>query len=294
MGIDTHGFNFLRFAQGFGPLGKTVTLGRQWVALNAAAQTRLLGLKDESQAYTGFCENMLKQHFGATAVDSLDVSAYEGASILQDMNQPLGADLASRFDTVIEYGTIEHVFDIAQALRNVARLCKAPGGQILHAQIANNFCGHGFWQLSPELFYSLYSPENGFADTEIFLAELGNSARWYRIRRPPPGQRLNIMSEDRLYVLVRTVRAELRDTFSVFQSDYVSQWQSGKNEEGFKPWLNMAQQATAPGPWQSAGLKHPNLEAVPVAPLIAKVRMKPGSASDQVPPPTVAPGTPSG
>ena len=129
--------------------------------------------------------------------------------------------------------------------------------------------------MSPELFFSLYSAENGFTDTEIFVAELSNSARWYKVKKPAPGDRLNIMSEDRLYVMVRTVRAEVRAEFSVYQSDYLSQWQSGKNEGGYKPWLNMGQSADLPGgQWRSRGLVHPNLQATPVAPLIAGRRTK--------------------
>jgi len=66
---------------------------------------------------------------------------------------------------------MEHVFNASQGLKNVTRLC-APGGQIIHSLPANNFCNHGFWQFSPELFFSLYSDKNGYSETEIFLADV--------------------------------------------------------------------------------------------------------------------------
>ncbi len=67
------------------------------------------------------------------------------------------------------------MFNIAQALENCVKLCKI-GGQILQAVPANGECGHGFWQMSPELFFSLYSERNGFIETEVFIANLMENA----------------------------------------------------------------------------------------------------------------------
>ena len=52
------------------------------------------------------------------------------------------------------------IFFISPTNPGAIKLTKI-GGMIIHALPANNFCGHGFWQFSPELFYELYSPENG-------------------------------------------------------------------------------------------------------------------------------------
>ena len=63
-------------------------------------------------------EKMFIEKFGSTIVDALDNSLYEGANIVQDLNQVLSDDnLKNKYNTIIDGGTLEHVFDIATALR---------------------------------------------------------------------------------------------------------------------------------------------------------------------------------
>jgi hypothetical protein len=104
-----------------------------------------------------------------------------------------------------------------------------PGGQILHILPANNYCGHGFWQFSPELFFSLYSEENGYKSVEIFIADLTDWKHWYVAAKPKQGRRVEVSSSNPLYILVR---AELHSqSFShrrVFQSDYSYAWSTPK------------------------------------------------------------------
>jgi len=99
---------------------------------------------------------------GFRTVRSLDFSDYEGADIVHDLNLPLPAKLEALSSFVYDGGTIEHVFDVAQALQNVMKLTKL-GGTILLSSPANGQCGHGFYQFSPELFYRVLEA-NGFAD----------------------------------------------------------------------------------------------------------------------------------
>jgi hypothetical protein len=132
------------------------------------------------------------------------------------MNKPLAVQ--NRYDTVIDGGCIEHIFNIPQALRNVSEICSA-GGQILHVLPTNNFCGHGFWQVSPELFFTLYSEANGCRETELFLADLANEQFWYQVREPRDDERANVTSSTPLYALVRTRRTEVFNHDDVQQSD---------------------------------------------------------------------------
>lgn len=218
MGIDTHSFHLLRYAtKKFGGLGNTITLGRLTVLLGPRFSRRWLG------TYGGaYCEPLLIERFGASHVDSIDNSGYEGATIVADMNQPISSSLEAQYDTVIDFGCTEHIFDVAQSLRNVASLCKV-GGTILHALPTNGFCGHGFYQFSPELFFSWYSAANGYANTEIFLADLCDGNYWYAVPPPKDGNRINIRSNSEMYVLVLTTRiAEKME--HVQQSDYEFIW----------------------------------------------------------------------
>jgi SAM-dependent methyltransferase len=221
MGIDTHGLNCLRFAHRHGGLGKTATLGRQSINLPAKTLTRELGDK-VSWRDTSYCEPMLTAYFGASSVESYDNSDYEKATHIHDFNHPLPTS-AGEFDTVIDFGTTEHVFNVATALRNVVRLCRV-GGQVLHVVPANNFCGHGFWQLSPELFFSLYSPRNGFGDTEVFVTSRKQPRSWYRVAPPHSGYRVPLATWGKTYVICRSVRRAKVENLVVQQSDYLAAW----------------------------------------------------------------------
>ena len=222
MGIDLTGLNFLRYAARFGALGDTICIGRQGIHIRPKQLHRIFGpvLDWNNEPYG---EKLLVNLFAANKVDSVDNSTYENTTFVHDMNLRM-PDSFSEYDTVLDFGTIEHIFDVAQALRNIARLCKV-NGQILHMSPANNFCGHGFWQISPELFFSLYSVENGFRDTEIFISTRKNPSTWYSVKRPTDGRRIPIMSSKKLYVLCRTVMDHKIRLFEhVQQSDYVVKW----------------------------------------------------------------------
>jgi hypothetical protein len=95
---------------------------------------------------------------GATSVDSLDVSDYENATIVLDLGKPCCFN--QRFDTIIDFGSLEHIFDAATAFRNLVDLCEM-GGRIMHLLPVNNLNGHGFWQFSSDLIHSLYCGPNG-------------------------------------------------------------------------------------------------------------------------------------
>ena len=92
--------------------------------------------------------------FKAKSVSSLDNSSYENADEIIDLNLPINKGY-KEFDSVIDFGTSEHIFNVSQCLKNISSLCKI-NGQIIHCLPSNNSCGHGFWQFSPELFFQLY------------------------------------------------------------------------------------------------------------------------------------------
>lgn len=96
-----------------------------------------------------------------------DLIAWGGEDFLLDLNQPIPAELVGRFDVVVDPGTLEHCFNIAQAFQNIATLLR-PGGVVFHhTPIA--FPNHGFWSISPTTFYDFYESQ-GF--------KLGTSYAW--------------------------------------------------------------------------------------------------------------------
>jgi SAM-dependent methyltransferase len=94
---------------------------------------------------------------GYAEVKSLDISAYEGAEIVGDLNDPeLPGKVGETFDLVYDCGTLEHIFDVTHALRSMDQLVRL-GGIAVHASPTNGFMDHGFWQLSPDMFRAFYS-----------------------------------------------------------------------------------------------------------------------------------------
>ena len=160
------------------------------------------------------------------------------------MNNPLPEKLLKNYDTVIDGGCLEHIFNVPQALKNCSFLLK-PGGQIIHILPANNFCGHGFYQFSPELFFCVYSNKNGYDETEIFLADLTDINHWYKVKKPENGERVNVRNSNNLYILIRSVlKSNNFDHSNIQQSDYVFKWnrvEKNKHQKNINR-LNIKQQ----------------------------------------------------
>ena len=229
MGIDIHALNFLIYSKKIKPFKNTITIGRQQINEHENVVTKLLK-PNKNYDHKKFCEELLLEYFGAINVDSIDYSDYEGASFVHDMSLPIPNGKFEKYDTVIDGGSLEHVFDVIQAIKNCTNLCKI-GGQIIHLQMANNFCGHGFWQFSPEFFFSLYSRNNGYDNTEVYIADVNKTKVWFKVKNLE-NKRMDLISNNSLYILVRTVLKENKiDKLSVNQSDYVSKWgQKGRQE----------------------------------------------------------------
>jgi SAM-dependent methyltransferase len=92
----------------------------------------------------------------------LDVSPYQDADIIADLNEPMPPELLGRFGLILDGGTMEHVFDIRQGMKNTADMLR-PGGRALHITPVNNYVNHGFVQVSPTLYHDYYVA-NGFED----------------------------------------------------------------------------------------------------------------------------------
>jgi SAM-dependent methyltransferase len=173
---------------------------------------------------------------GAEEIISIDASGYEGASITHDMNLPVPSELCERFDIVIDGGTLEHVFAPSVALASMMRMVKV-GGSLIIWTPANNLCGHGFYQFSPEFFYSALSDDRGFDLRHVLLVEcvfpsvsLVAPRRAFQVRSPQElRRRVEVRSKRPLMSLAHAVKtSHLDDPFArpPQQSDYVAAWQA--------------------------------------------------------------------
>jgi SAM-dependent methyltransferase len=243
MGVDVHNLQLMALAQDLGArFDRTLAIGRQAVFVDAPQLQTVqalrglpaLNLPPTEPGRPPYFEPLMAQWFGAAQADSVDASAYEGATFVHDMNLPWPADGAQRgqYDAVLDFGCLEHVFDFPTAWRNCVDLC-AVGGHVLHALPANNLSGHGFYQFSPELFFNLYQPERGFELRGLFFAQKDDAAHWWRVASPMVAKRrINLCNSHEVYMLVlaRKLR-EVGPLPAPQQSDYAQdEWlQAGGN-----------------------------------------------------------------
>ena len=178
----------------------------------------------ETIAAGSFAETFFK-FCGIKTIRSVDASNYEGADIIHDLNVPVPTALQGASDFVYDGGTIEHVFDVAAALRNAMKLTKV-GGTLMLSNAANGQCGHGFYQFSPELFYRVLEA-NGFVDIEVYIVAMLSPARWFRATDPRIlGKRVQFATSEAVQILVVARKQSDFTTFTVpQQSDYADlQW----------------------------------------------------------------------
>jgi hypothetical protein len=65
---------------------------------------------------------------------------------------------------------LSNTFSILRAAINVGKLMWL-GGHFISVTFANNFLGHGFHQFSPELYFRVFCPANGFEVESLMLCE---------------------------------------------------------------------------------------------------------------------------
>ncbi len=210
-------------------LGRTLTLGHQHLHLSLAVYRRLF---DQLALLAApdlpvFADPVLRA-LGATDVEAMDVADYEGATRLHDLNALVPEAWHEQFDLVLDGGTLEHIFDFPMALKNCMQMIK-PGGRFVAVTVPNNWCGHGFYQFSPELFFRTLGAANGFSTIEMYVADL-EGRRQYRVRDPESvGSRVEFWSCDPLMLLVHARRDDVKEIFRTppQQSDYVQDWKTG-------------------------------------------------------------------
>jgi hypothetical protein len=226
MGLDLQAVRLLLKMHDDGVrLGKTLTLGRQHNHLTRGQYRSLcaaLGVRG-SQEPPRFADDILSM-MGSTSIDAIDISDYEGASLIQDLNSLVPRSLRQTYDLVFDGGTLEHIFHFPTALRSCLEMLK-PGGRFVSVTMANNYCGHGFYQFSPELFWRALSDASGFKVEEMYVAVKGGSC--FRVEDPDVAKRRVELCNNRpVSLMVHARKLENVDIFvrTPQQSDYERIW----------------------------------------------------------------------
>lgn len=103
---------------------------------------------------------------GIESIRALDVSDYEDAEIVHDLNEPLPPHLHGCADFVVDGSTLDNVFDPAMCLRNMAALLR-PGGRLVTLN-AYTTLQTAYTLCSPP-WYLDYFVENGFVDCRVYV-----------------------------------------------------------------------------------------------------------------------------
>jgi SAM-dependent methyltransferase len=128
--------------------GDLVLIGRQ--TIECSDQTDI-------EFFSSFCD--AKFH-------ALDVSDYEGADIIHDLNVPLPGHLCGIADFIFDGSCLDNIFDVGNAMRSLSHLLR-PGGRIVMMEHGTAIQG-ALTTFSPEWFFNFFAA-NDYADCQIHL-----------------------------------------------------------------------------------------------------------------------------
>ena len=204
---------------------KTMIIGRQ----SFSPSIGLLGVLRLKKLITDWRYPLFIDDFlacsGIKHQDFLDMNDYEGANVLHDLNKPIPKKLRASYDLVVEAGTLEHVPDFLMGFENVKSMVRV-GGDLMIIAPANNFLGHGCYQLSPELFFRGLSISQGFKIKYLLIHEEGLfGGKWFTVPDSKIlGRRVDVATRRATYIcLIATRVADVTNDLQN-QSDYESLW----------------------------------------------------------------------
>jgi hypothetical protein len=106
------------------------------------------------------------------AVTTLDY--FDGrADLRYDMNQPVPKSEHNKYGTMIDIGSLEHLFDTAACMENCFRMVRKDGYYLLHTPI-NGYFGHGLHVFNPQGLIDCFVA-NGFKIVYLKYSYKGKS-----------------------------------------------------------------------------------------------------------------------
>ena len=188
MGLSRHHIEMLAREHLYRPIrGEVLMIGRQSVYLSpdelietlrgigvdvSGADAAKVELDRSTLDRVGSRDDLVSDHaifafFGETRVRAIDVSGYEGAEIVHDLNLPVPASLKAIADVIVDGSTLDNTFDVAAALRNYSDMLRS-GGRLF---MANVFSAHQTaYTLTPSLTLLDYFVVNGFVDCQAYIS----------------------------------------------------------------------------------------------------------------------------
>jgi hypothetical protein len=202
VGLARGALKFLLAEAAVRPFAGTVaTLGRQDISFTAEQMaeyakevgvalqpvTPELSRKPEMRSRGMIADTTLLRALGFEQSVVIDVSSYEHADVLFDLNEPEPpSELRGAFDVILDPGTLEHVFQLPNALSNLHTMLR-DGGRVIHILPASNYMDHGFYMFSPTFFWDYYNANGWTVNTlRLFSHGLRSDRRRWRIYEYDP------------------------------------------------------------------------------------------------------------
>lgn len=134
---------------------KIISLGVLYPFLSRKEIDRLfvLGL-DKNFTKENFASHFFKDILKAKEFHTLDISDYQGAELIANLNIVLEDKFKNSYDVVLDAGTVEHLSNTPVAIQNIFDLLK-DDGIFYFGSPCNNWVNHGFFQFSPTFFKDL-------------------------------------------------------------------------------------------------------------------------------------------
>lgn len=247
MGLDLNSVKFLLWAKNLGvSFERTLTLGHQGFSCPPAKFKRAVkdfGIPGTPAEMDGCFSHVpmgplyadgFFRFLGAKETASVDRSDFEDATLLHDLNDRFPENVRGHFDLVVDGGTLEHIFDYPAALRNCLELLRV-GGHFVTITPASGQMGHGFYQFSPELFFRVFSAENGFTIRKIILFDGSKTeSAFFEVKDPAvTGQRSELATAKPMLLIALAQKIAEVPIFAKppQQSDYVAIWEQHKKSQ---------------------------------------------------------------
>jgi len=173
-------------------------------------------------------KDFYEQLFAPSRIVSVDM---HGPSAWRcDLNEPLPP--LGVFDVVMNHGTAEHIFDIAQVFRSIHTACKV-GGLMIHESPFTGWKDHGFYCLQPTLFYDL-AAANGYEIVSVDIEDMAGNRTlpiWSREKMTELLLAGGVPDNAMLFVVLRKQQA---GPFVVPMQGYYSQSLSAAGKEAWE------------------------------------------------------------
>lgn len=119
--------------------------------------------------------------FSDAELKVIDVSPYEGADLILDLNEPIPSSLHGIADFVYDGSVLDNLFNPAMGLKNAGALAKADGRIVMVNDWTKNLGRGSYVSMSPD-WYLDYFAANNFADVKLLLCKSDRRQPQDRVR----------------------------------------------------------------------------------------------------------------